>query len=225
MTLEEAQAALALWKWREAQLIEISEQVENAFPSLEDRIREAIAERGIAKAAIISLGFRNKLQELIDQWATEQTQIAMMRAEAELDETIAEIEDHLDLGSDLKHTLASAAPMLVGTGLLAGALAAVPVAIAFGVQTTTVLFVLSTSTVSIPVIAAGAIGAGLLATSGVAVLGRSTASVKVRLERKCLSAARQKVFGKTGNPEEKCILNSIQAMVLRAGETRLKEIG
>lgn len=119
--------------------------------------------------------------------------------------------------------MASVAPIVVGTGLLAGTLATVPAVMAFGVQTTTVLFVLSTTTVSIPVLAAGVVGAGALAVSGSTVLKRYSGHARTRLERRCLAAARLMVFGKTGSPEENSILNSIQAMVLRAGEARLKD--
>ena len=41
-------------KWREAQLLAISEQIEDAFPALENDIRTMIAGAGLAQAAVIS---------------------------------------------------------------------------------------------------------------------------------------------------------------------------
>ncbi len=222
MHSEETFAALAMWQWRDAQLTNIAEQLEDAFPALEAQIRAMVAATSWRQAAV-SFGMQKPLTTLIDHWAAEQTQLAMTRAEAALEETIAEIEETIDLGSELQHTLASTAPFLIGGGLLALTLPAIGMAATFGVQTSTVLFFFSTSTVSFPILAAGAVGVGILGASGATVLTRYSDQAWTLLERRCLEAAFERVFGKTGGPQDKSILNAIQLLVLKAGENRLKD--
>lgn len=212
--------ALTLWEWRDRQASAIHDQLTGAYPELERLIDAHVSDASLLRIAGPGARLGSRLQAIIRDWAEEQKRIALERAEASLDASLAEIQVHL--GSDLARLTNGALPGAVAGGaLIAAAAAVLPAAVSLATGTATIAVFFSTATFSAPVLLAGGAAAGALALTGSTLLKSVPDRLREHTRRQAQAQARVLVFGAKDIPGEPSVLNDIQALALRSAAARL----
>lgn len=218
INLAEIETRIELIDWRDSAMASVTEQLENAFPTLiaaiEDRVRDLTTFQ-VAKAHADP---RSLTQEMLRTWADEQSQIAFARAETELDALISNLKSEGNLGA-----VATALPAVAGVGMLAASVLALPALVTYATVTTTSFLVFSTSAVSIPVLLVGGTGLALLSLTGSKIVADTAAKARAHLASRVEAYARSAVFGTGAAPDARYLLNDLQAAILKAGQTQLAE--
>lgn len=195
---------LSLLAWRDAQLCAITAQFETAWPALEQAIDRHVAEMPLWKVAKAHVDMRQLAHRLIAPWAEDQGREAAARAQ----EGLSEILESLPRGSLSEHTR-TALPALAGVGLIAASVVAVPAVVTY-------------ATVTTPLLLAGGTVIAALSLTGSSALGRAKRRTRDHLAERLKSHARTAVFGDGQAPSAPCLLNNLQALVLKAGQREME---
>lgn len=210
------ESRLKVIDWRDNELAAITEQLEQSFPVLLMQIESLVAKMSALQLRRAEINPRKLTAELVAPWATEQSRIAIDRAENDLGALIDTLKHEGGLGA-----VATALPALAGVGMLAASVLGLPAVVSYATVTTTSLLFFSTSTVSIPLLLAGGTVLAGLSLAGVSVVGRTQDRLRSHLVARIAGQARVAIFGTGLAPEARCLLNDLQAAVLKTGETQL----
>ena len=208
---------LGLLDWRDAQLEATTSQLEAAFPKLITAINAHIADMSSIQVGKAHINPRNLAEVLIAPWAEEQSQIATRRAEASLSGLISALK--LDTGA--RGHLGAALPAVAGVGMLAASVLGLPTIVSYATITTTSFLVFSTSTISLPLLLAGGTVLAGLSFAGVKTFDRAKDRMRASLAERIQNVALVAIFGHGLAPDARCLLNDLQAAVLKAGQTEL----
>lgn len=222
MNLQAIAAELEFLAWRDAQLREISLQLEAAFPALLDDLERQVNDAPTSDLVFSRSLLGSKAESLIKDWSARQLTAALARAEVELEHTLRKLPDPLSLDPASREQVIAALPVLAGVGLIGASLAAVPPLISFARVGATALTFLATGTISWPLLVLGAIGTGVTALAGRQALKFAHDEARSRLCMRFQRAAQRQVFGIGRKPDERCTLSDIQAAVLQAGRRRIQ---
>lgn len=208
--------------WRDDQLIEISDQLEENFPVLLTALKDEVEQASSWELARATLALSSKAEELIKRWAADQLVVALSRAETELEQTILQLPDRLSIDGGTWDQVTNALPAFAGVGLIAASVAAIPTVISFATVGTGFLAFWSTAAISWPLFALGAAVIGVASYSGSETLKYAYDNARERLCDRVSKEAERQVFGLSQSPGARCILNDIQAAVIQAGQHRIE---
>lgn len=213
------ESRLKVIEWRDKELATITEQLEQAFPTLLLQIATHVAGMSALQIGRAQIDPRKLTAELVAPWATEQSRIAINRAESDLVRLIDTPKHEGGLGA-----VATALPALAGVGMLAASVLGLPAVVSYATVTTTSLLFFSTSSISVPLLLAGGTVLAGLSLAGVNVVGRTQDRLRNHLVERIAGQARVAIFGAGLSPDGRCLLNDLQAAVLKTGETRLGKV-
>ena len=154
------------------QLAEISLQLENSFPTLLDDLTGEVERAGRFNLIRSTVALKSSTEAAIQLWAANQLNVALSRAEAELDQVILQLPGKVNFDTDVWAQLTNALPALAGVGLIGASVAAIPAVISFAtIVTPATSFLIfwgaaATTTVSWPLFALGAAGIGVAMLAG-----------------------------------------------------------
>jgi len=215
-------AQLDFLSWRDAQLLAISQQLEDAFPALLGELSKEVEEAGILDLAWSTVSVGSSTEALIQKWGTNQLEAAMLVAEAELTEALAQIPGGLNLNSGLWQQANKALPAMAGVSLIAASVAAIPTVISFATVGTSFLAIWGTAAISLPLLAVGSAGLAIAALVGSQSLKYADASARGSLCSRIHTEAGRRVFGIGEKTGARCMLSDIQAVVVQAGQNRIR---
>lgn len=218
--LADLEAQLGLLDWRDSQLEAITDQLEAAFPALAGAIVARIAAMTSFEVGRAHLNPRSLAEGLIAPWAEQQSEIAVSRAEASLSDLISSLQTDGRMGAHL----GTALPALAGVGLLAASVLGLPAVLSYATITTTSFLVFSTSTVSLPLLLAGGTVLAGLSFAGVKAFDQAKDKMRAHLAARVQGLALAGIFGLGLAPDARCLLNDLQAAVLKAGQQQLEVI-
>ena len=213
---------IELLAWRDAQLTEISLQIENAFPALLDHLTDQVERAGIYDLVRSTIALTSLAEATIQLWAAEQLDIALVRGEAELDQAILEFPGKVNLDGDVWDQVTQALPALAGVGLIGASVAAIPTVISFATVSTSVLAFWGTASISWPLFAAGAVGIGVMTLTGSQSLKLADEKIRANLCNRLHREAARQVFAIGEKPGTRCLLSDIQAAIVQAGQNRIR---
>ena len=217
-------AKLDFLAWRDAQMLVISTQLEDALPDLIAQLSKQVDTADILTLFKTAAPFKNKISGQLRDWKAAQAHIALARAETALDTTLAAMSDEIGVTSDVWETLAKAAPAAAGVGLIAASMAAIPTVASFATITTSTFAIFSTATISWPLFAVGTLIIGSTAALGSTALVKAQDKARARLKSQITSRTEREVLGVGLKPGARCLLNDIQAAVLLAGQNRIGDL-
>lgn len=228
MRFQAVDAQLEFLAWRDTQLADISLQLENSFPALLDDLTDQIERAGRFNLIRSTIALKSSAEATIQLWGANQLNVALSRAEAELDQVILQLPGKVNLDTDVWVQVTNALPALAGVGLIGASVAAIPAVISFAtIVTPATSFLIfwgaaATTTISWPLFALGAAGIGVATLAG----SQSLKSAETRARRKLCSRvhreAGRQVFGIGEKPGARCILSDVQAAVVQAGQNRIR---
>jgi hypothetical protein len=223
-------AQLEFLAWRDAQLAEISLQLENSFPTLLDDLTGQVERAGRFNLIRSTVALKSSTEAAIQLWAANQLNVALSRAEAELDQVILQLPGRVNLDTDVWVQLTNALPALAGVGLIGASVAAIPAVISFAtIVTPATSFLIfwgaaATTTISWPLFALGAAGIGVATLAGSQSLKAAETRARNKLCNRIHKEAARQVFGIGEEPRARCILSDIQAAVVKAGQNRIQGV-
>jgi hypothetical protein len=218
--LTRVETSLRLIDWRNGQLESITNQLEEAFPTLAETIASNVAKLSTFEVGKAHINPKKLAESLIAPWAEEQSSLAFTRAEASLSDLISKLPQDKNIEAHLK----SALPAIAGVGLLAASVFGLPAVVSFATVTTTSFMVFSTSAVSVPLLLAGGTVLAGMSFAGVKAVDQAKDKMRSNLIDRISSIALSAVFGYGLSSDTRCLLNDLQAAVLKAGETELGAI-
>lgn len=218
-SLSAIETQLSLLAWRDTQLSTITSQFENAWPVLERAIDGHVAAMPMWKVAQAHVDITSLAHNLIAPWAEQQGQVAAARAE----EGLAEILAALPPGSLAEHGM-TALPALAGAGLIAASVMAVPAVVTYATVTSVSMVVFTTSTISAPLLLAGGAALATLSLTGSSAIGYAKRRTRSHLVERLKRHARATIFGDGQERGARCLLSDTQALVLKAGQTKLEAV-
>lgn len=229
MKINAIDAQLEFLAWRDAQLAEISLQLEEAFPDLLDELSTHIELAGVVDLVRSTLALKSSTEAIIQRWGAEQLDAASSRAEAELEDVLLQLPGGLNLDSDIWEQGSKALPAIAGAGLIAASVAAIPAVFSFATTVTPATGFLifgsaATVTLSWPLIALGATGIGVATLAGSQSLKSAETRARKKLFGRVHKEAGRQVFGIGEKPGARCILSDIQAAVVKAGQNRIQGV-
>lgn len=224
MKFQAIAAQLEFLAWRDAQLAEISLQLEEAFPALLDALSARVEHAGIVDLVHSTLAMKSSTEVIIQRWGAVQLNVASSRAEAELEDAILQLPGGLDLDSDIWEQGSKALPAIAGVGLIAASIAAIPTVISFATVSTGFFAFWGTATISWPLFALGAAGIGVAALAGSQSLKSAETRARRKLCRRVHKEACRQVFGIGKKTGARCMLSDIQAAVIKAGQNRIQGV-
>lgn len=213
-------AQLEFLAWRDAQLAAISVQLEEGFPDLLDRLSKEVESASIVNLVRSSIALKSSTEKIMQTWGADQLEIALSRAEAELDQAILQLPGKVDLDSDVWEQVAKALPAIAGVGLIGASLAAIPTVLSFATVGTSVLAFWGVSAISWPLFAAGAAGIGVATLTGSQTLKFAENAARRKLCSRLHREAGRQVFGVGDKVGARCMLSDIQAAIVTAGQNR-----
>ncbi len=178
-----------------------------------------------------SLALKSSAKEPIERWGAAPMEIALRRAEAELDQTLQQLPGDIHLDVRTRDQVTKALPAIAGVSLIGASVAAIPAVLTFttavpasrGLQilriTSIVPFV---SVAAVPVLAFGAVGIGVAALAGSQSLEFAREKARAKLRDRLHSEAERQIFGIGQKPSVRCILSDIQAAVAKAGQNKIE---
>ncbi len=211
---------LEMIRWKQARFEEITQVVEEALPELMTDIEETVASMSTYTASKSQVFPDGLWKNLFEPWAKRTASLVEARMEKEIGELTASFSEKGTLGEALR----VARPAIAGAGVLAASLAAIPSVVSLGTITTTSFFVLSTTTISWPIIAVG--GAGLAVTSFAGSKGVKWLADKnrVRLVNRLQGRALTATLGHGLTPGDRSFVTDLQAATLRRLEAKLESV-
>lgn len=215
-------AQLEFLAWRDSQLAAISVQVEHAFPALLDELTAHAESAGKLNLVRSTVSLKNSAQSIIQDWSAKELELALRRAEADLDQTLLQLPGAVILDGSVWDQMTKALPAIAGVGLIAASLAAIPTVISFATVSTSFLAFWGTSYISWPLFALGATGIGIATLTGSQSLKISEARARSKLRHRLHGEAGRQVFGIGAKPDARCVLSDIQAAIVRAGQNRIE---
>lgn len=215
-------AQLEFVAWRDNQLAAISLQLENAFPALLESLTDQVEHASIYDLVSSSIALTSSAEETIKLWGADQLNVALIRAKADLDQTILQLPGRVNLDSDVWDQVTNALPALAGVGLIGASIAAIPTVISFATVTTSVLAFWGTASISWPLFAVGAVGIGIATLTGSQSLKFAQDKIRAKLCSRMHQVAAKQVFALGEKPGARCILSDIQAAVVQAGQNRIR---
>lgn len=213
------EAQIRLIDWRNTQLAQITDQLECAFPELEQAIDDYVAGLPLWKITAMHAYPRKAVVDLIEPWAKTQGKEAAHRAKSQLDEILADIPSNTE-AARLASTLL---PALAGVGMIASSVVALPALVTFATVSSTSFFLVTTSAVSVPLLLMGGSALAVISLTGSKAVSAAAQKSRAHLAQRLQSLALSIVFGVGLGPGARCLLNDIQASVLKAGEAEVRE--
>ena len=98
-----------------------------------------------------------------------------------------------------------------------------PAVVSFATVSTSVLGVTIASSISAPLLLAGGVVLTGLSVGGVKTLGYAKDKARSHLVQRVIKMALPAVFGYGLAPDARCLINDLQAIVLKAGKSKLSE--
>lgn len=218
--LARVETQLELIAWRDAQLEGITNQLEKAFPALLVLIENRVSELSMLEVGKAHANLKRFSAALIGPWADEQARIAVERAQ----ESLKDVLSNIPSTQEYRAHVTAALPAVAGVGLIAASVLGLPAVVSYATITTTSLLVFSTSMVSTPVLLAGGAVLAGLSFAGVKVIDSAKDKTRAHLVARVNALARTAVFGQGQAPQARCLLNDLQAAVLKAGQTQIAEV-
>lgn len=217
--LQKIETELTVLDWRDSQREAITEQLEKAFPSLITAMEAKVKEMSLLKVGQAQVYPKPLAESLVMPWAEEQSRIALQRAEESLSEIVENLDSDLELGEHLKAAL----PALAGVGAMAASALALPAVVSFAGTTVTTFFVIPATVVSVPLLLAGGVALTGLSVTGVKTFDYAKDKTRAHLVRRLLTMAQTVVFGYGRSPDARCVVNDLQALVLKAAQNKLEK--
>lgn len=221
MSFSAIAAQLEFLEWRDTQMTAISLQLEEAFPALLDDLTGQVASASIVNLVRSTITLKSSSEAIIKRWGEDQLRLALIRAEAELDQVFLQLPGSVNLDSDVWEQVNKALPAIAGVGLIGASLAAIPTVISFATVSTSVLAFWGTSAISWPLFAVGAAGIGFATLTGSQSLKFAEEKARKRLCSRVHREAGRQVFGIGEKPGTRCMLSDVQAAVIKAGRNRI----
>jgi len=106
--------------------------------------------------------------------------------------------------------------------MIASSVAALPALVTFATVSSTSFFLVTTSAVSVPLLLMGGSALAVLSLTGSKAVSATAQKSRAHLGQRLKSLALSVVFGIGLEPGARCLLNDIQASVLKAGETAVQ---
>lgn len=200
----------------------ISGQLEVAFGPLTERLDQLVDGASLYKVTVNTSGLRRDAGEVIAGWTQLQTSIAAKRAEAALEHSLAALPPDIYLNSGVWRDVQSALPAAAGASLLAASFAAIPMVVSFARVSTGVLGFIGFSAISWPIFAVGSVAVITASITGLKVLTKAKDHRRQELKRRLRQQAAKQVFGIGLPAADRCVLNDLQAIVIKAGRTRVR---
>lgn len=223
MKFQAIDAQLELMAWRDAQLAAISLQLEDAYPVLLDELTEEVDRANILHLVRSTIALETVAEKAIQNWGATQLEVAIKRAEAELDHAILQLPGRVDnLDQEVWDQVSTVLPAIAGVGLIGASVAAIPTVASFATVSTSVLAFWGTASISWPLFALGAVGIGLATLIGSQSLKSAEGNARKNLCRRLHREAGRQVFGIGEKTGSRCMLNDIQAAVVQAGLHRIQ---
>lgn len=218
-------AHLDLLIWRDEQLEATTDQLEAALPELVDSVASLVDEAGTVELLKTSVTLRKSVDNHVKAWAAEQARVATKRAEIALDATISSLGTEIGLADDFREVAVAGLGATSGLAIIGGSLATIPTALTFATVTTGGFFgFFATASFSVPLLAIGALGVGVLSFTGSTVVHRAKTSARNKLKSRLLKAVEQQVMGYGMPVGQRTVLSDIQAMIIRAGENKIEDL-
>ncbi len=215
-------AQLEFLAWRDTQLAAISLQLEEGFSALLDDLAAQVASAGFVDLIRSTIALRSSTEAIIQRWGAQQLDLALSRAEAELDQAFLHLPGSLNLDSDVWEQVTKALPAIAGIGLIGASVAAIPTVISFATVSTSILAFWGTASISWPLFALGAAGVGVAALTGAQSLKFAEGKARRKLRSRLYREADRQIFGIGEKPGARCMLSDIQAAVVQAGQNRIQ---
>ena len=108
--------------------------------------------------------------------------------------------------------------------MLAASVLGLPAIVSYATITTTSVLVFSTSTISIPLLLAGGTVLAGMSFAGVKAFDKAKDKMRAHLAARVQSLALAAIFGHGLSPDERYLLNDLQAAILKSGQTQLEAI-
>jgi len=222
LSIQAIAAQLEFLSWRDAQLAAISLQLEEAFPSLIDDLTEEVERAGVLNLVRSTISLKSTAETTIQEWGARQLEIALTRAEAELEEAILQLPGKVNLDSDVWDQVSKFLPAIAGVGLIGASVAVIPTVISFATVSTSFLAIWGTASISWPLFMLGAAGIGVATLSGSQSLKFAESKARKNLCNRLHREAGRQVFGVGEKPGARCMLSDIQAAVVQAGQNQIQ---
>lgn len=222
MTDTDIFAHLEFMSWRDAQLADISNQLEAEFPNLLRKIDQKIDEAGTLDLARSEVQLRTGINQVVSEWAEDQTLMAMTRTKAALSDFQYRLETEMSLDPGLQRRLVAMAPALASAGLAAASIAAVPTVLSFATVSTSVLAVFGVSYISWPLFSIGAVALGVTALASRSLFDRAVQNWRNSLRERARQKAQETIFGLGLDGSKRTVLDDIQALVIQTAAQNLE---
>ncbi len=216
--LTELETRLELIAWRDRAMDAVTNQLESAFPALMATLPPRVEAMTKLQLARSHADPRALAQEMLRDWTEEQGRIAFDRARTELDSLIAGLKAEGHMAA-----VTAALPAMAGVGMLAASIVAIPALVTYATVTTTTFLVFTTSAVSVPILLAGGTALAALSFSGSKMLAAADTKARAGLVARVEKLCRDIVFGTGLAPDARCLLNDLQAAILKASQNQLAE--
>ncbi|WP_420004981.1 hypothetical protein [Arenibacterium sp. LLYu02] len=222
MTETDIFAHLEFMNWRDAQLADISTQLETEFPDLLRRIDQKIDEAGTLDLAWSEVQLGTGINQVVSEWAEDQTVMAMTRTKAALSDFQYRLETEMSLDPGMQSRLVAMAPALASAGLAAASIAAVPTVLSFATVSTSVLAVFGVSTISWPLFSIGAVALGVTALASRSLFDWAVQNWRDSLRDRAHQKAQERIFGLGLDGSQRTVLDDIQALVIQTAAQNLE---
>ena len=124
-------AQLELLAWRDEQFSVISLQLEDSLPDLHQELTSQIEKASVFNLVRASLALKSSAKEAIERWGAAPMEIALRRAEAELDQTLQQLPGDIHLDVRTRDQVTKALPAIAGVSLIGASVAAIPAVLTF----------------------------------------------------------------------------------------------
>ncbi|WP_108260171.1 hypothetical protein [Mangrovicoccus ximenensis] len=213
----EIEAQLALIDWRNRETDAVTARLEAAFPALLAELDRQVDALPAYRLADAHLRLKRTLQEAISDWATEQQVASAEHAETSLGALL----DSIPAGASRGEAMKAGAALLAPPAMLAASALALPAILTFATVTSTTWLVVTTSSVSLPLLAVGGAVLAGANVAGVKVLSGANRKLRERLRKRLHPEAHRMVFGDPARPETTSVLDNLQTVILACAAQKL----
>lgn len=224
MQFQAIAAQLEFLAWRDTQFSAISGQLEDALPALQKELVAQIESASVLNLMRVSHALKSSAKESIQRWGTAQMEIALRRAEAELDQVLHQLPEGVRLDTGTWEQVTKALPAIAGVGLIAASVLAIPTVVTFATVPASWLAFGAAASISWPLFAVGAAGIGVATLAGSQSLKFAQEKARAKLSVRLHREAEQQIFGIGGKSGARSMLSDIQAAVVQAGQNKIEAL-
>lgn len=207
--------------WRDAERLKIAKQTRRHYLGLDARIADRLKDIATRDLLTPQRIYRRDIQPMIATWIVEQDM--KLRKIVNLSSTKSEQMLRTDaLQNDLSWT--DIAGVGAGAALTFAPIAAVPFVAGLATVTTTSFFVMTTSAISLPILAAALVGGGVAAYCGSSVLVSAMDRRRHKIIVRFQTVAANLVIGDPAKPFQPSLLRNILADIDRVARQRMENL-